>query len=95
MLSGDERTNLPMAARRKNSLYKLLPMPEAKFKVLEEAKVRELNRLKRRGSHLALGVYYACEGMAAEAEKEFQILIDNNPQSPIAQRLLRIIESWK
>ena len=69
-------------------------MPEAKFKVLEEEKARELNRLKRANSHLALGVFYAREGMAAEAEREFQILVDNNPQSPIAQRLLRIIESW-
>jgi hypothetical protein len=70
-------------------------MPEAKFKVLEEMKARELNRLKRANSHLSLGVFYALEGMATEADREFQILVDNNPQSSIAQRLLRIIESWK
>jgi hypothetical protein len=70
-------------------------MPEAKFKVLEDVKARELNRLKRANSHLALGVFYAREGMAAEAGKEFQILIDNNSQSYIARRLVRIIESWK
>ena len=52
-------------------------MPEAKFKVLEEMKARELNRLKRANSHLALGVFYALEGMTTEAEKEFQILADN------------------
>jgi hypothetical protein len=69
-------------------------MPEAKFKVLEEGKARELNRLKRANSHLALGVFYAREGMIVEAEKEFQILVDDNPQSPIAQRPLRIIELW-
>lgn len=70
-------------------------MPEAKFKVLEELKARELNRLKSENSHLLLGVFYALEGMAAESEREFQILVDNNPQSSIAQRLIRIIESWK
>src|SRR5262249_14996297 len=70
-------------------------MPEAKFKVLEEVKANGLNRLKRANSHLALGVFYALEGMATEAEREFQILGDNNPHSPIAQRLLRIIELWK
>jgi hypothetical protein len=70
-------------------------MPEAKFKVLEEVKARELNRLKRANSHLALGVFYALEGMSAEAEKEFQILADNNSHSLVAQRLLRIIQSWK
>jgi hypothetical protein len=68
-------------------------MPETKFKVLEEVKARELNPLKRANSHLALGVFYTLEGMAAEVEREFQILDDNNSHSPIAQRLLRIIES--
>jgi hypothetical protein len=70
-------------------------MAEAKFKVLEEAKARELSRLKRVNSHFVLGIFYAREGMAAEAEKEFQTLVDSNPQSSIAQRLLHIIESWK
>jgi hypothetical protein len=70
-------------------------MPEAKFKVLKDVKARELKRLKGANSHLALGVFYALEGMAVEAEREIQILIDNNPRSSIAQRLLRIIESWK
>jgi hypothetical protein len=69
----------------------LVSMPEAKFKVLEEVKARELNRLKRANFHLALGVFYALEGISAEAEREFQILVDNNPQSSFAQRLLRII----
>ena len=69
-------------------------MPEAKFKVLEEEKARDLNRLKRANSHLALGIFYAREGMTTEAKEEFQTLVDNNPQSSVAQRLLRIIELW-
>jgi hypothetical protein len=69
-------------------------MPEVKFKVLEEKKARELNLLKNASSRLALGVYYAREGMLAEAEREFQILVEGNPQSPTVQRLLRVIKSW-
>jgi len=68
-------------------------MPEAKFKVPEEVKARELGRPKRANSHLALGVFYAMEGIATKSEREFQILVDNNPQSSIAQGLLRIIKS--
>lgn len=48
---------------------------------------------QRLGFYVDLGVFYALEGMLVEAELEFQILADNNPQSPIAKRLLRIIES--
>jgi len=70
-------------------------MPEAKFKVMQEVKAHELNRLKSANSHLVLGVFYAMEGMASEAEREFQILLDKNPSSPIAQKLLRMIEVWK
>ncbi len=73
----------------------LVSMPEAKFKVLEEESARELNVLKRVNSRLALGVFYAREGMLAEAGQKFQILADKNPQSPITNRLLRIIESWR
>lgn len=70
-------------------------MPEAKFKVLEEAKARELNRLKVTNSHLALGVFYALEGMLTEAMREFQILADNNPNSQIVTRPLGAIELWQ
>lgn len=67
-----------------------------KFKVLEEGKLRELNRLKTNSkSHLALGVFYARAGMIAEAEREFQILAKENPRSPIAQKLLQEIQSWQ
>jgi len=73
----------------------LVSMPEAKFKVLEEERTRELNSLKRANSRLALGVFYAREGMLADAGREFQILVENNPQSPVAKRLISIIESWQ
>lgn len=69
---------------------------QAKFKVLEDGKVKELNRLKTTAqSHLALGVFYAREGMIAQAEREFQILAKKNPRSMIAKKLLKGIQSWQ
>jgi hypothetical protein len=46
-------------------------------------------------SHLALGVFYAREGMLAEAEREFQVLVNDNPGSQIAASLLRAVQSWR
>lgn len=60
-----------------------------KFKALEDEKVKELNRLRTTAqSHLALGVFYAREGMIAEAEHELQILAKENPRSMIAKKPL-------
>lgn len=68
---------------------------EWKFKILDEKKAQELVVLKKRPrSYLALGVFYANAGMAAEAEREFQMLATENPRSPIAARLLRAVRSW-
>jgi hypothetical protein len=69
--------------------------PEARFGILDEDKTRELNLLKRTRSHLALGVFYARSGMLAEAEREFQTLVNDNPQSQIAIKLLRRVQSWR
>ncbi len=70
--------------------------PEMKFKILEASKIRQLEQLRWSGlSHLALGVFYAREGMLAEAEREFQVLVNDNPDSQIAANLLRAIQSWR
>ena len=70
--------------------------PEMKFKILESSKMHQLEQLKRRSfSHLALGVFYAREGMLAEAEHEFQVLVNDNPDSQIAANLLRTVQSWR
>lgn len=67
--------------------------PEMKFKVLEESKRQELDRLKRAtGSRLALGIFYAQVGMLAEAEREFKQLVSDNPNSPLALKLLRSVQ---
>ena len=68
---------------------------QGKFKIIAEDKLRELNQLKARQSHLALGLFYAREGMPAEAEREFQILTKQNPNSALPTKLLKEIRGWR
>jgi len=71
------------------------PAPQAKFRVLDQAKANELARAKRAygSSHLTLGLLYAEAGLLREAEAEFRLLRRANPDSEIAQRLLRQIQA--
>jgi hypothetical protein len=69
--------------------------PQMKFKILSENSAQELEQLKRAASHLALGVFYAREGMIAEAEQEFQILVRKNPRTTTLKKLLGQIQSWR
>lgn len=70
--------------------------PEMKFKVLSGETLRDLTALQTRTrSHLALGIFYARAGMLEDAEREFQALIKQNPQSAVAMRLLRSVQSWR
>ena len=69
---------------------------QAKFKILDNEKVRQLNRLKSGSqSHLALVIFYAREGMLTEAEREMGILVKDNPNSAVAKKLLREIKAWR
>lgn len=73
------------------------PAPRAQFKTLEAEKLRELTNLKKRSpiSHLTLGLTYARFGLLAEAEGQLQILARENPNSPVATRLLRTVQEWR
>jgi anti-sigma factor ChrR (cupin superfamily) len=73
------------------------PMPEARFKILEQAKAGELQRLakERAGSHLILGVIYAHNGLLDEAEREFQTAIDKNQDADRAKRLLQSLKALR
>ncbi len=79
----------------KEVLSPTAPAPEARFKVLDREKAAELERLEKThtNSHLALGVLYAHAGLLNEAEREFSSLLKENPQSPAAQELLRIVRA--
>jgi hypothetical protein len=71
------------------------PAPEAKFKVADQTSFNEIERVRRVGgnSHLLLGITYANAGLIDEAEREFQILLKNNPNSDVAKKLLSKVRS--
>ena len=69
--------------------------PQMKFKILSANSAQELEQLKRVRSHLALGVFYAHEGLVGEAEREFQILVRENPRTPALKKLLSQIQTWR
>ncbi len=70
--------------------------PERKFKVLGERDLNALVRLKRQTtSHLALGLYYLRSGLISDAEKEFQLLVNENADSAFATKLLDQARSFR
>lgn len=70
--------------------------PERKFKVLRERDFNALIKLKRQtGSHLVLGLFYARSGLVFEAERELQILANENADSALAGKLLDQVRSWR
>lgn len=83
-----------MAVREgKQIVSPVLPSPPARFKILEQSRVRELERARKRyaDSHLALAALYAEAGLSDEAEAELRALLIANPQSGVVRNLLRDI----
>ena len=68
---------------------------EVKFAILSGNDLSELNQLRKSDSRLALGVFYARVGLVAEAEREFQKLIQLNPQSELPRKLLQSVRSGR
>jgi anti-sigma factor RsiW len=75
----------------------LPPAPQAKFRVIDQAKVEELARARRAyaSSHLTLGLLYAEAGLLNEAEQELRILQRTNPDSEIARALLAQVQALR
>jgi hypothetical protein len=73
------------------------PLPEARFRVLDQRAVGVLAKLKESvgRSHLAMGVFYWKHGLIEEAEREFQALAKANPNSTAATELLASIRSLR
>jgi tetratricopeptide (TPR) repeat protein len=73
------------------------PAPAARFKVLESSKAEDLNRASKAhpDSHLLLGALYQKAGLLDDAEREFQLLLSANPNSPVARRLLQKVKSLR
>lgn len=73
------------------------PAPEAKFMVLDKAQAENLTRARAAyaDSHLTMGTLYARAGLLDEAEREFQLLVRDNPKSPLARNLLQSVRALK
>ncbi len=71
--------------------------PRVKFKVLEQAKLAEIENTKKTNgtSHLMMGILYADAGLLNDAEREFNALLRANPQSSVARRLLQSVKAAK
>lgn len=73
------------------------PAPQAKFRVLDQAKANELSKAKRAyaSSHLTLGLLYAEAGLLKEAEQELRALQKANPDSELARSLVRHVQALR
>jgi anti-sigma factor RsiW len=73
------------------------PAPQAKFRVLDQAKTDEIVRARRAypSSHLIVGLLYADAGLLKEAEQELRLLQKANPDSEIARSLLRQVQALR
>ena len=73
------------------------PAPQAKFRILDQARLNELEQTKRAyaSSHLTLGLLYAQAGLLDEAEQQFRILKKFNPDSTLVQKLLSQINKLR
>ena len=75
----------------------VLPAPQAKFKVIDRSTAEMLQQTQRTypDSHLTLAVLYAEAGLVDEAERELRVLVRDNPQASIAQKLLRQVQAMR
>ena len=73
------------------------PAPQAKFRIVDQAKANELANARRvyASSHLTLGLLYADAGLLREAEQEFRLLQKANPKSELARNLVRQVQSLR
>ena len=73
------------------------PAPQAKFRVLDQAKTEEIVKARRAhpSSHLTLGLLYAEAGLLKESEQELRLLQKANPDSEIARGLLRQVQELR
>ena len=73
------------------------PLPEARFRILDQRAVVALAKLKESAgsSHLAMGVFYWKHGLIEKSEREFQALAKANPNSTAVAELLASIRSLR
>lgn len=73
------------------------PAPQAKFRILDQAKVNELAKARRAygSSHLTLGLLYADAGLLKESEQELLKLQNANSNSELVRKLLRHVQALR
>jgi hypothetical protein len=73
------------------------PAPQAKFRILDQAKVNELAKARRAygSSHLTLGLLYADAGLLKESEQELLKLQNANSDSELVRKLLRHVQALR
>lgn len=73
------------------------PAPQARFRILSQAKASELTQARRAypTSHLMLGLLYAQAGLLKEAEQHLRLVQRANPDSEIAGNLLRQVRAMR
>lgn len=73
------------------------PLPEARFKILDQPAMSMLARLRETvgNSHLVMGVFYWKHGLLADSEREFEALSKANPKSAVVKALLANIRSFR
>jgi hypothetical protein len=73
------------------------PAPQAKFRILDQAKANELAQARRAyaSSHLTLAVLYSQTGLLDEAERELRALLEANPNSAIVRQLLANVRAMR
>ena len=73
------------------------PAPQAKFRILDQAKADELAKASRAysSSHLVRALLYADAGLIDESEEQLRLLLKANPNSEVARKLLRQIQAQR
>ncbi|HSE41007.1 MAG TPA: hypothetical protein VLH08_09610 [Acidobacteriota bacterium] len=73
------------------------PAPEARFLVLDADQNEQLRQATQdlAKSHLLLGLTYAKYGLLDDSVAEFEQLVVENPESPIARKLLESVKSLR
>ena len=73
------------------------PLPEARFKILDQPAMSMLARLRETvgNSHLVMGVFYWKHGLITDSEREFEALSKANPKSAVVKALLANIRSFR
>jgi hypothetical protein len=69
------------------------PAPPARFRVLDASTADRFQTLP--ASHLVRGVLYASAGLVADAERELAALSAQNPNSEVADKLLKEIRGFR